>query len=268
MLIKIYHYVNNMSIKFDICNKKCNHIGKEERNSVMSAKYLEIQQDIMNKIETKTYAVGAIIPSETQLAKQYQVSRPTVRQAISQLVEQGILERKRKRGTLVCPPKIDQNFAQKIDRFDADIKRQGHISETKVLFFKKEIASEEIQKVLHTDEVYKLVRLRYVDHEPNVFVTTYAPCHLFPMFEHCDFSKHSFYDMCEQAGHGIASITRKLEVVCADETLADLLQIHVQDPLFYFHSYGYDANGVPIEYSIAKYRGDTNSFTFTLQKTL
>ena len=72
----------------------------------MSAIYLQIQKDLLQKIKTGVYPVGDTIPAETILAKEYQVSRPTVRQAISLLVEQGILERKRKRGTIVCPPKI------------------------------------------------------------------------------------------------------------------------------------------------------------------
>ena len=101
---------------------------------------------------------------------------------------------------------------------------------------------------------------------PNVFVTTYMPYPLFAHFQDLDFSKDSFYEQCAQCQHPITSITRHLEVVSADETLADLLQINQQDPLFYFHSYGYDPQGIPIEYSISKYRGDTNSFTFTLNK--
>ena len=232
----------------------------------MSAVYLEIRNDILEKIHSGYYPVGETIPAETELAKQYNVSRPTIRQAIQTLVDQGILEKRRKRGTIVCPGKIDQEFTQRIDSFDAQIHQKGHSSQTKVLAFQKEEASDEIKEILRCDEVLKLVRLRYIDHMPNVFVTTYMPYPLFAHFLNLDFSKESFYDQCARCNHPIASITRHLEVVSADETLADLLQINQQDPLFYFHSYGTDPQGIPIEYSISKYRGDTNSFTFTLKK--
>ena len=91
-----------------------------------------------------------------------------------------------------------------------------------------------------------------------------ALVHFDSHFDTIDFSKESFYEQCKKSGHPITSITRHLEVTTADETLADLLQVQTGNPLFYFHSYGYDDEGTPIEYSISKYRGDTNSFTFHL----
>lgn len=232
----------------------------------MSAVYLEIRNDILEKIHSGYYPIGETIPAETELAKQYNVSRPTIRQAIQALVDQGILEKRRKRGTIVCPGKIDQEFTQRIDSFDAQIHQKGHTSQTKVLTFQKEEASQTVQEILQCDTVYKLVRLRYIDQSPNVFTVTYMPYELFKHFDKIDFSKESFYEQCKQCGHPIATVTRHLEVVSADETLADLLHVNIKDPLFYFHSYGKDPQGIPIEYSIAKYRGDTNSFSFTLQR--
>lgn len=230
----------------------------------MSAIYLQIQKDLLHKIKTGVYPIGDTIPAETILAKEYQVSRPTVRQAILLLVEQGILERKRKRGTIVCPPKIDQSFTQRINSFDSEMHQKGHTSQTQVLAFYKEDASDEVKRALHCEQVFKLVRLLSIDDIPNVFVTTYMPYALFSHFDTIDFSKESFYEQCKKSGHPITSITRHLEVTTADETLADLLQVQTGNPLFYFHSYGYDDEGTPIEYSISKYRGDTNSFTFHL----
>ena len=56
-------------------------------------------------------------------------------------------------------------------------------------------------------------------------------------------------------------------MILADETCADLLDVKNGDPLFYFHSTGYDESHTAIEYSIAKYRGDRNSFVFNFQIT-
>ena len=134
--------------------------------------------------------------------------------------------------------------------------QKGHTSQTQVLSFYKEDANEEIKKILQCDTVFKLVRLRSIDGIPNVFVTTYMPYSLFPHFASIDFSKESFYEQCKKSGHPISSITRHLEVTSADETLAELLQVKEQAPLFYFHSYGYDPEGIPIEYSISKNIGE------------
>jgi len=232
----------------------------------MSAIYLDIQKDMLKKIESGYYKVGQTIPTEVELSKEYKVSRPTMRQAIGMLVESGYLERKRKRGTIVCQKKIEQYFTQQIGSYDSEMQKKGHDSQTKVLTFKKEIASDEVKEVLKCDMVFKLVRLRYINNKPNVFVTTYMPYSIFKEYENYDFSSNSFYALCTKVRHPIITVKRHLEVASADETLADLLQVNMMDPLFYFHSYGFDQNGEPIEYSISKYRGDTNSFTFTLNR--
>ena len=137
--------------------------------------------------------------------------------------------------------------------------------------FKKEKAEEEVCQKLNlseTEEVYKLVRLRYIDDQPNVLVTTYVPCRLFEHLSDIDFEKKSLYQTFHKEGRDITSIKRKLDVILADETCADLLDIKNGDPLFYFHSTGYDATHTAIEYSIAKYRGDRNSFVFELSNTV
>ena len=135
----------------------------------------------------------------------------------------------------------------------------------------EEKAEEEVRQKLNlkeTEKVYKLVRLRYVDDQPNVLVTTYVPCRLFEHLSEVDFEKESLYQTFHKEGRDITSIQRKLDVILADETCADLLDVKNGDPLFYFHSTGYDESHTAIEYSIAKYRGDRNSFVFQLSNNV
>ena len=79
-----------------------------------------------------------------------------------------------------------------------------------------------------------------------------------------DFSQHSLYATFKEMGHPIQSASRKLEITTADETISYLLDISENDPLFYFHTQGFTENQIPIEYSIAKYRGDINYFVFEI----
>ena len=88
-------------------------------------KYQVIANDLLNKIQTGFYPQNTIIPPETVLAGKYQVSRPTMRQAISLLVNQGYLERKRKRGTLVKKVKIEQEFTHLIESYSAEMSAKG-----------------------------------------------------------------------------------------------------------------------------------------------
>lgn len=225
----------------------------------------QIKEDLLKKIHSGYYKKNEIIPKEIDLAKQYNVSRPTVRQAVQSLVADGYLERKQRKGTLVKRNKISQEFTHIIESYDSEMKRKGLKPKTKVLMFKKEIANFDIRTNLilsEDEEVYKLVRLRYAESDPIVLVTTYLPVKFLPNFLDINFSERKLYDALTELGFPIKSVIRKLDVIKADETTSDLLDISEEDPIFYFHTVGYTNNRIPIEYSISKYRGDLNSFVF------
>lgn len=235
----------------------------------MSAIYLEVRNDLLDKITSGYYSEGTIIPTEHELASQYHVSRPTIRKAVQILVDGGYLEKRKKRGTIVCKPKIIQEFTQTISSFDTEMKRLGIVSKTQVITLKKEYASSEVAAALslkEEDVVYKLIRLRYTDSHPNVFITTYIPAYLFDDLLKHDFTTERLYDVFDEQGHTIDMIDRKLEILKANESMADMLDIERGDPIYYFHSIGYDQKHIPIEYSIARYRGDINTFTLHLTR--
>lgn len=230
----------------------------------------QISQDLLLKIQSGTYPESSIIPKEVELAELYRVSRPTIRQAIQKLVNDGYLERKKRRGTIVKRKKIDQEFTHVIESYDSEMSRKGLHPKTKVLTFKEDTASEEIAENLQikeNDVIYKLVRLRYAENSPIVLVTTYLPKDNLPEFLNIDFTVETLYSSLTRLNLPVTIIRRKLDVIKADETTSDLLDIEDGDPIFYFHSIGYTHNKVPIEYSISKYRGDVNSFIFEINRS-
>ena len=64
--------------------------------------YMKIQHYVSEKIRSGEYPVGGKIPSETELAEQFSVSRITANKAIKEMALMGLLERVRGRGTFVC----------------------------------------------------------------------------------------------------------------------------------------------------------------------
>lgn len=186
-------------------------------------------------------------------------------------MNEGYLEKRKKRGTIVKQPKIQQEFTKVIESFDSEMSRKGIKPKTKVITFKKIAASEEVAENLSLsvgDGVYKLIRLRYAEGKPTVLVTTYIPCHLFPKLAKVDFTQTLLYQTFSEFNYPIRSVLRKLEVMQADETTSDLLDIEENEPIFYFHTQGFTDQRVPIEYSISKYRGDTNSFVFEITEAV
>lgn len=232
-------------------------------------KYQVIANDLLAKIQTGFYPQNSIIPPEIDLAQKYQVSRPTVRQAISQLVHQGYLERKRKRGTLVKKVKIEQEFTHLIESYSEEMSAKGIYPKTNLLYFKEEKANSEVSKNLQlplNEPVFKLVRLRYANNQPTVIVTTYVPKRRVPELINYDFAQVSLYSTLEKYHLKVTRVIRKLEVLAASETTANLLNITVNEPIFYFHTQGLTADEQPIEYSIAEYRGDINSFVIDVRR--
>lgn len=231
--------------------------------------YTSIKDNLLEKILDGTYPEGKVIPSEVELADIYGVSRSTIRQALQILVSTGYLEKRKRRGTIVTRPKVDQSFAMGLRSFEEDMRLLGRNARTTVLLFRRMSPSEEVARGLELaagEDVFKLVRLRYVDDQPNVFVESYLPCSAYPDLDRYDFNETRLYDAMERCGRPVATARRHLEVTKADPTTASLLDTEEGDPLFLFHTVARDASGEAIEYSIASYRGESNAFDFSVAK--
>lgn len=231
--------------------------------------YDQIKDDLLSKIKDGTYPEGHTIPSELELAEMYGVSRPTIRQALQILVSDGYLEKRRRRGTVVTKPKVSQSFTMSISSFEDAMRLAGRLPKTKVLVFKRERANAEVEKRLELargQDVFKLVRLRYADDLPNVFVESYIPCTLYPGLDSFDFNESSLYAAMDTCGNPVMTARRRLEVIKADGAAAALLDVEAGDPLLLFHTVARDANGTAVEYSVATYRGESNSFELNVSR--
>lgn len=232
-------------------------------------KHTIIENDLLKKIKDGIYQPNTLIPKEMDLMKYYGVSRPTVRQAIQSLVEKGLVEKRKKRGTIVKQNKISQEFTHVIESYNDEAISKGLTPKTQVLLSKEEPADLEVAQQLRIKEhesVQKLIRLRYSNDEPIVLVTSYIPTKCIPNFLKHNFNDISLYQVLEDNGYKVESVHRKLEVLSADETTADLLNIAEDSPIFYFHTTGSTTGNTPVEYSIAKYRGDINYFEIDLKR--
>ena len=87
--------------------------------------YDNIKEDILGKIKNGTYPVGETIPSELELAESYGVSRATVRQALQILAADGYVEKRRRRGTIVTKPKVEQSFTMSVRSFEDAMRLAG-----------------------------------------------------------------------------------------------------------------------------------------------
>lgn len=250
----------------------------------MQTLYIAIRDELLARIEDGTYPVGSTIPTELELAEAYGVSRPTVRQALQLLVDAGYLDRRRKRGTIVCDPadarktEADGDVAsaprERVgEKRDPDIEAGGTVRDasnrrvrTIAIRAQQEPAPQEVADALGVPvgtDTYRLVRVRYMDNDPNIFIVNHLLAEPYPGLLDADFSRERMYVRMAQVGRPVVRARRRLELVEADGTLAEILDVPVGEPLFLFHVTGYDDTGRAVEYSRTIYRGKENTFEFS-----
>lgn len=230
-------------------------------------RYIEIRDDLLARVCDGTYPPGATLPPEPELAETYGVSRPTLRQAIQLLADAGYVEKRRRRGTVVRRRKVEQRFMDTLMSYGADVGAQGAIPATQVLQARAQGATAEVAAALgleENDPVMGLMRLRSMDGEPAVLLRTWVPAAAFPDLLSHDFEHESLYDVFAESGLPVETVRRVLEAVLPEPVEAGLLGIDEGQPCFLFKSVGRAKTGQAIEYSVALYRGDTNTFTVTL----
>lgn len=230
--------------------------------------YYQLKELIRSQIELNHLKPGDSIPSERELAERYGISRPTIRQAIQELVVEGLLIREKGRRTTVATPKFRQWFLESLTSFQDEMAQKRLSFSTKVLAFERVPASSTLREVLgaNVNICYKLQRLRYVEGKPVVLVTTFLPLDLFPEMDRENLEQNSMYHLIQSKyGYRIGGATRVIEAINASAEDAKLLGIAPGDAVQLIRTTGYLDNNRPFEYSIAYYRGDLSSFTVNLK---
>jgi GntR family transcriptional regulator len=230
--------------------------------------YYQLKEILLESV--KQAEEGEAFPTELELSRQFEVSRPTVRQAIQELIAEGYLRKIKRKGTFVSRPKINQDFLSVLKSFTEEMQEKGLVPATKVLEFKIHACDEKVAEALKVPvgtEVIEFIRLRYANETPIVLAVTFLPAAKFPELISKDIEHSSLHKIIEEGyGYLIDTADRTLEVRAAGERDARLLAIAEGDPLQFIEviTYGYD--GIPLEYSLVKYRGDKSKFTFKLKK--
>lgn len=231
--------------------------------------FYQLKNIILSEIKNGQYKVGDVLPTEAELTEKYEISRTTVRQAMTELVQDGWLHRMKGKGTFVSQPKIQhQTFIKKIESFNEQIKRLGMVPSTEVLELTKISANKEIADILQIsegDDVVYLFRKRMANHEPIVTIQTFLPYKYCLNLFNYDLNEKRLYEILSQnANTKIYRIKRKIEAVEATKEDAQLLGIKQGKPIQFFISTGYNAFDQPIEYSLARYIGSRNTFEVTV----
>lgn len=230
--------------------------------------YFQLKEIIMNEIRSGNYPIDSMIPTEKEIGDFFQISRTTVRQAITELVQEGWLYRVKSKGTFVSHPKLNQDFIQQLESYDDQIRRSGMTPRTEVLDMKVTKATSAVAsnlKIDVSDKVIYLYRKRFSDNEPMVTIKTYLPYDKCAYVMEHNLDEESLYAVLRKTDlTEIRYVNRVMEVALSAQEDVETLNTKKGDPIQLITSVGYNVFDCPIEYSIARYRGDRNSFRITV----
>jgi GntR family transcriptional regulator len=222
--------------------------------------YVQLKQQLLEDIRGGRFVPGEPIPPETQLTEEYSVSRATVRQAIAELVNEGVLVRKQGKGTFVNKPKIETNL-QHLYSFSQSIRDKGLQPASQIIEFEVVLPKPEVAAALNIEEgklVYKIVLLRYADQEVIMVETTYLPYEMFDgLSQEWIEERQSLYAVLEREyklklNHAVESF----EPVVTDDFASRLLGVPKHSPALFIERIGYTEDGRNAEYTQSVVRGD------------
>jgi GntR family transcriptional regulator len=176
------------------------------------------------------------------------------------------LNRYKGKGTFVSKPKVEARFLSKLETFNNEMTAKGLTPRTEVLGFEKMTgpheANERLGLPLDAPLIF-LSRLRSADNVPLVYVDTFLPYAPYAKLMDVDFEKHSLYESLEKLCRvRVNRVRREIEAVNARQKEAELLRISKNRALSLVKTVAYsDDSPLPVEFSIARYRGDLNKFT-------
>ncbi|MDU4036900.1 MAG: GntR family transcriptional regulator [Lactococcus lactis] len=232
-------------------------------------KYAKIRNDVRNKIISGKYKPGTLLPKESEMILKYNASKLTVKKAMDELVNEGLIIKRRGSGTFVKGLSTEDieklkvvNQFQGYSAFFAD-----KVVESRILVFEVVKSEPEIMERLGLSEIsdlYHVVRTRLIDGDPYVIESTYMPVDLIKnlTFEICSGSIYEYIE--DELGLTIGSAHRRIEArKGTDEELVELGG-KSGDPVVLVSQVGYLSDGRTFEASMNVHRYDKYAFETVL----
>lgn len=219
--------------------------------------YAQLVGIIKRHISSGTLQIGDLLPSESELCRELDVSRNTVRQAIGELEDAGLVVRKRGRGTFVSDPATSRRGVRY--SFTTEVSSLGKTPSSTVVDFHVETASNELCAKMELQEgtrLYCFTRVRHVDGAPLIFETSYYPQYIYPNLTRDLLETHSMYSLLYHVGITPFSADDTYAAVLLGKREADFLRVPEGSCAFYHQRLTRSEDGRIYEYTRSHMRGD------------
>jgi GntR family transcriptional regulator len=221
--------------------------------------YTRIQEYIAELILSGKLAPDAKIQSERDFSEDLGVSRMTVRRAITELVNEGLLERKHGSGTYVSKPKLTYE-ASELANYTEAMQKRNIATSSQLLEFGQVVASKRLGEYLGLpigDPVYRISILRLANRVPVVLERVFVSCARCPGLEEWNLEKSSIHDLLTDVYQITPGrISQTVEAVVAADTVAQQLRVDDGFPLLMLSRITFGSSQEPVVFSQDFLRGD------------
>ena len=227
--------------------------------------YHQIADQLQKAIETGRLNKGDFLPSEVDLAERWSVSRPTARRAIQQLVDHGMLVRKRGVGTQVVASHVRRGV--KLSSLYDDLSSSGRRPTTSVLRLSTVKADEEVAQQLEVEPetlVVSLERIRYADDRPLAIMHNWLPYDIGKDLTPEALASDGLYALMRAGGVRPREATQVIEARTATDEEAKTLGLSPGTPVLAVQRTTQDEAGRKVEFARHAYDATQYSIETTV----
>jgi len=225
--------------------------------------YAQLQEILRRDITEERLSPGDRLPSENELSARFHISRMTVRQALRELIREGLVRVRKGEGSFVSSDP-DVQMLIKLDGFSTEMQKLGHRVHSQFLEATEIDSYKEFRLAflgLHEkkgDSLVRIKRLRFLDNTPFAIETSYLSGRIGRDLLNRRFDRSfSIYRFLEQECRlDLAKAEHMIEPLLADAVTAKLLRIKPGRPVLSLSGTTYSSEGLPVEYLEGIYLGD------------
>ncbi|AJF64396.1 GntR family transcriptional regulator [Streptomyces vietnamensis] len=230
--------------------------------------WYQVSQSLRASILGRTPDASLRLPTEEQLAAHYGVSVLTMRQALKELEEEGLISRHRRRGTFIEPGARRSTPRRLLGSIDAIVAQQSGERTTVLGHGAEPVPGELAEYFPDVPEVVAYRRLRSDGEsgEPTNWAENAVRPELAAAIDPADLERWPMTKVLRDVvGVRISRITDTVEARLADPETAGLLQVPLLSPILHYTGVTYDEDGRVVDVARIRYRGDRFSFTVTVE---
>jgi GntR family transcriptional regulator len=231
--------------------------------------YSQIREVLRAAILDGSYPPHAQVPSESELMVQHGVSRITVRQALADLQNEGLIFKVHGKGSFVSKPKAFQNVTR-LQGFAEAMAPLGYETFSKVLALRTAVAPPKVSEafgIAPKSRLTQLTRLRFLNREPISVDVSWFTLEVGERLAKADLASRDVFAVLENdLGIALGHADIQIEAALVDEAHHKHLKLEPGSPVMQIQRLTYSASGQPVDFEHLYFRGDSFQYRFQIDR--